>query len=211
MRVEKALNGEVEVQQEQSAVADETSLKKPDAWTTTAEERPRQRHLELWLGAAYESIRSLVKSYQSMSSSLEHDKEVQAGMSLMQRITQDAGDALEPMVQKYGTDLKYGHEISEALRKSLFPEGNTPLDPYGILLTLTGLLTYMANVEAHLSALAPVSQALWDEAFIKAVSDANSCMARTQKWTKHQLAVRSPQTLVVPSADVITSEMQWTG
>lgn len=146
-----------------------------------------------------------------MIESMERDKEVQSGMWLMQRITRDAGDALEPMVQKYGSDLTYGHEISEVLRKGLFPAANTPRNPYGVMLTLTGLLTYTSNIEAHLAALVPVSQALWDEAFIKAVSDAKACMERTQKWTRHQLMVRSPQTLIVPSTDVITSEMRWIG
>lgn len=211
MRVEKTFSDAVEVQQEQSASTEKISVQKPDAWATTVESRPRQRHLEPWLGAAYESIRSLADSYPSMIQYTAIDKEVQSGLVLMQRITQRADDALKPMVQKYGTDVKYGKEISEILRQALFPGGNTAATPYGVLLTLTGLLTYMSNIEAHLTALVPASQAVWDGAFTTAVNDAKSCIERIQKWARHQLAVRSAQTLVVPSSNVIKSGMQWPG
>lgn len=211
MRVEKTLNAAVEVQQEQSAFAEKASVQKPDARATIVEEGPRQRHLELWLGVVYESIRSLADFYPSMTQYMGYDKEVQSGLGVMQRITRAAGDALEPMVQKYGTDLKYGRETSEALRQALFPGAETASTPYGVILTLTGFVTYTSHIEAQLSALVPVSQALWDGAFLTAVNDAKSCIERVQKWAKHQLAVRSAQTLIVPSSDVIRSDMQWPG
>ena len=211
---EKSGSGEafpIDAAQEQKAFSYAVSSKKAEATDSGVKEQTRERHLELWLGAAYEAIRCLAEKYETLFPNLVRDKEIQSGLRLMHRITLDALHALEPMTVKYRTQLTYGHTISQRLCDTLFPSPNVSLNPYETMVTLTGLVTFMSNIDAHLTALVPVSQALWDEEFIAAVNSAKSCMDRTQKWVKHQLNVRSAQTLIVPSKDVVTADMQWTG
>ena len=201
----------IDAKHEQSTYSDLTTNKGAEATESGVEEQRRERHLELWLGTAYEAIRCLAEKYETLFPSLVRDLEIQSGLWLMHRITLDALNALEPMTVKYQTQLKYGHDISQRLCDTLFPSRDVPLSTYETMVTLTGLVTYMSNIDSHLTALLPVSQALWDEEFITAVHNAKTCMDRTRKWVKHQLAVRSPQTLIVPSKDVITANMQWFG
>ena len=63
---------------------------------------------------------------------------------------------------------------------------------------------------AHLSALVPVSQALWDAEFVDAVQGASEEVARMQKWVKQQLSVRAAQTLIVPDLNVLGEDVRWT-
>ena len=64
-----------------------------------------------------------------------------------------------------------------------------------------GLFSCLADIEAHLIALILAGQALWDLDFNEAISLAKTGVEGMQAWVKHQLHVRSPQTLVVPSKD----------
>ncbi|KAK0842525.1 hypothetical protein LTS02_016454 [Friedmanniomyces endolithicus] len=181
---------------------DKLAETKPDAHAV-GDDNERQRHLELWLGTSYESIRTLGDVFETLVPNLVHDLEVQSGLRVVERINYDTLRVLRPFAERYRTSNEYGHEISRHLRNSLFPAAKTRQNPYEVLITLTGLHVYMANIEAYLTALGPVSQALWDGEFWQAVETAKSNTDRVQKWVRHQLTVRSPQTLVVPSLSLI--------
>ena len=64
-----------------------------------------------------------------------------------------------------------------------------------------GLFSCLADIEAHIIALILAGQALWDPDFNEAISLAKTGVEGMQAWVKHQLHVRSPQTLIVPSKD----------
>lgn len=124
-----------------------------------------------------------------------------AGVQILQRIADGVLEDLQPAIDKYHIDSDYGRAISLALEKTLFPwqeESKTP-SAYGTLATLQGLAIYLANIQGHLTALVPASQALWDEEFISSTNKAVKGIARCDAWVKHQITVRAPQTLVVPS------------
>lgn len=46
--------------------------------------------------------------------------------------------------------------------------------------------------------MTPVSQALWDEEFTKAIRFCKIELGRMASWCKHQITVRAPQVLIVP-------------
>ena len=176
---------------------------------------PRERHLELWLGASCQSLVSLTKAYETMGQKLVHDVEMQDGLRILQCITKDTRDIMKPFTEKYKSNNTYGHEISEHLLVSLCPTLNGDeqtrkyKSPYGVLVTLTGLHVYLAHIEGHLTALVPVSQAIWDADLKTAVDMAISNIARMQSWVKNQITVRSPQTLIVPSTALIERGSRW--
>jgi hypothetical protein len=70
------------------------------------------------------------------------------------------------------------------------------------MVALKGLLTCLADIEAHFIALIPASQALWDAGFHGVMAKVKKEVERMQAWAKHQHHVRSPQTLVVPSMNL---------
>lgn len=169
------------------------------------EAEPRDRHLELWLGATYEAIVVLLDAYEHLVPTLLHDLEILAGLRKMRQISGDSQAALRPFVDKYHADDTYGKNISKGLRDSLFVYRET--NAYEALATLLALYVYLSNVEGHLVALETASAALWDAEFVEAVERVSANNARNQAWVKHQMTVRSPQTLVVPSK-VLREDMQ---
>lgn len=221
MQVEKcatSLNsgsdGRVEAKCQQPDSKARVAYAKPDA-ANVANNAERERHLEHWLGTTYQAIACLSNTYENLIPSLIHDLEVQEGLRILQNITWNTLDLLKPFTEKYHTNNKYGHEISRHLISSVFPDPKNEQhtakynSPYGALIALTGLHVYLSNVEAHLTALRPVSQALWDKDFQTAVEAAKSNVQRMQSWVRRQINVRSPQTLVVPSTALIKGDARW--
>lgn len=181
---------------------------KPDA-DKIQNTRQRQQHLGLWLGTTVESLNVLSQTFTQLIPKLVDDLEIQTGLQVLERITAETLEILRPHSLRYHSEHKYGHEISKHLRQCLFPSETTRHSPYEALATMVGLQIYFSNIEAHLVALGPVSQALWDDEFVTAVQEATSRVARMQKWVKQQLSVRAPQTLVVPGLDVIADAARW--
>ncbi|KAK4937352.1 hypothetical protein LTR28_009863 [Elasticomyces elasticus] len=143
------------------------------------EDYERQTHLELWLGATYESAKLLLETYEDLGARMSHDLEIVAGL-------------------KYNASTQYGATKSRSVRDVLFPTTDTT-NAYEAMRLLMGLRVYLSNIEGHLTALRPVAQALWDGEFVDAVVEASTNVARMQAWAKYQITVRSPQTLIVPS------------
>lgn len=165
----------------------------------------RERHVALWLGSTYEAIDLLENIYDDLIPRLVHDLEVVTGLQTLCRIAKDTTRTLEPFAKKYEASTEYGRTVSKGVRDALFPKQERT-DSYEALITLQGLHVYLSNIEGHLTALRPASQALWDGDFYDAVQSAANNVRRSQQWVKHQITVRSPQTLVVPSK-VLWSEM----
>lgn len=192
---------DTEAKEEQTQSVKKVQETKTDAEKIPVDDHRRQRHLELWLGATVESIKLFAKSCTGLFPHLVHDLEVTSGLKILANISKQTLEVLEPFVKKYHSDNSYGRTISEGLEKAVFPwheEGKTA-SAYGTLAILQGLMIYLASTQGHLEALTPASQALWDKDFIAAVDKASEGMNRCQAWTKHQITVRAPQTLIVPS------------
>ena len=204
VRVEKcsALGGEkgtIYAREAQTSTIEKVERTKKDA-RTVEDSRQRQRHLGLWLGTTYESMRTLQGAYKSLVDRVIPDPEVHHGLRVIQRIHGDAIKTIEPLTKKYEAATTYGQKNSRHLRDALLPSPESEHAPFETLLTLTGVYTMISNIECHLTTLEPVTQALWDKESIEAVAKASASIQRCKKWVAHQLTVRSPQTLIVPSS-----------
>jgi len=188
----------------QSAAKQRVREQKSEA-ANVKEHAKRERHIALWLGSTYEAIDLLDKIYEDLMPRLIHDLEITAGLRILCRIAKDTIRILEPFTKKYQASTEYGRTVSKGVRDALFPKQDET-NSYEALITLQGLLVYLSNIEGHLTALRPASQALWDGEFLSAVETAAKNIERSKSWTSHQITVRSPQTLVVPSK-VLWSEM----
>ena len=200
--------GSVQVATNQISTRAKLAQTKPDARKIT-DARKRQRQLELWVCASYESVRILQQAITNLIPNLVNDFEIQSSLRVLQQINEDTANLLKPYADRCGSYKTYGHEISQHLRDSLLPSAKSKPGPYEAMVTLTGLHVYMGNIDAHLTALAPVAQAMWDKEFEVAVTKATNNTAKMQKWAMHQLTVRSAQTLVVPSVNILDEDGRW--
>ncbi|KAJ9644111.1 hypothetical protein H2199_003979 [Coniosporium tulheliwenetii] len=204
VRIEKLpeANGEVQIhtKEQQSPTEKRVAHDKQNA-ADIGHDTKRERHLELWFGATYDSVELLTEIYASLIPNITNEFEILQGLQILKSIAQSTCEILEPFVEKYTADEQYGKRISHALRDSVFPYGQEEGDThaYAALAGLLGLQVYLSNIEGHLNALVPASLALWDSQFSDAIGAAMRNIARSQSWVKHQITVRSPQTLVVPS------------
>lgn len=161
----------------------------------------RERHLEQWLGATFQAFRLLEQMYEELILELIHDPEVNSGLHVMRRITTEAIEAMKPYVEKYNAGSLKGKSSFRAVHDATHPS-TEKTTAYESMVALKGLFTCLADIEAHSVALIPASQALWDAGFHDAMAKVKKDLERMQAWAKHQLHVRSPQTLLVPSKDL---------
>lgn len=201
----------IEVRQGQTKAIQTVVQTKPNAVDVHGDDAHRENHLALWLGAVDESVKLFARACTDQLPKMMHDKEVVAGLTTLKRISESAIADLAPFIEKYRADEGYGRAITKALGKTLFPwHSQATASAYGTLVTLQGLHIYLANTQGHLVALVPTSQALWDREFSAAVHAIQEKMARCAAWVSHQIVVRAPQTLIVPSKheweDVVKSE-----
>lgn len=194
--------------EQQTTIESTVAKSKPDA-VGVQNTAQRQRHLALWLGATVEALRVLSEVFTDIVPKMINDLEVQGGIKVLEQINERTLKAMQPFTEKYNTSSKYGHEVSGHLRYSLFPNKDIYHGPYETLIILTGTQVYLASIAAHLTALGPVAQALWDDEFIRAVQSSIANVGRMQKWCTQQINVRAPQTLVVPGLDVIAEDKTW--
>ena len=179
---------------------------KPDAAAIT-DNAPRQQHLELWLGATVECTEHLLVIYKRQIPRLIHDTEVYVGLQTMQKITTETLQLLNPLTKKHKCTKRHGRNIAEELRETLFPTDETgESNAYEALESLLALQVYYAHIRGCLTVLVPVSQALWDEEFSSAVGESMKSLDRMTAWVRHQMTVRAPQTLVVPSKLILDRE-----
>lgn len=214
VRIERCPDGQlspdgVVVKSQQPSLEQKVTENKPDA-ADVGNNAVREQHLAHWLGTTCQALYVLQDTFSDLLPRLVADYEVQAGVDVLKQITAHAESRLQPFRERYRTKSKYGHDVSTYLRDGLFPRQGVPHSAYETLVVLGGLHTYISNIEAHLSALVPVSQALWDAEFVAAVQEASADVARMQKWVRQQLSVRAAQTLIVPDVNVLGEDVRWT-
>ncbi|KXJ87864.1 hypothetical protein Micbo1qcDRAFT_124009 [Microdochium bolleyi] len=172
---------------------------------TGAEEARRERQLELWLAQTYYAVVKLGDIYDHLLPDLLHDLEIEGGIQVLKRIAARIKEALEPIDKNNNDDdddlgRRGAAELAEFLffrrperiRRSGHPD-------YDTLEVLQSLHVFVAHVQGGLTALGPVSGALWDERFAGAVALCDRETRRTQAWIVQQVKVRAPQTLLVPT------------
>lgn len=203
VRIEKIDAEDVTVQihakEDQSATIRNVEDTKTEA-QNISDDSERERHLEFWLGATYEAINILLEICNTLSSQLVKDYEVYAGLRVIHTIGERMRSSMEPIVSKYGERKHYGESVSRHLRDNLFPPDRKTTVPYEELVTLQSLYMYLSHVESHIMALVPASQALWDNEFIDAVTFCKTQVTRQLGLVKQNIKVKSPQTLLVPTA-----------
>jgi hypothetical protein len=183
---------------EQQSAAEQAAAKKNSVISSQEEVLHGDRQLELWLGETYESIVCLGDIYSNLTAKIIHNPEVEGGLVVLRKLTEEILAKLTPQVAKYGENKQRGRNMAHILMNSLFPPEDTPSTPYEVLETLRALHVYVAHIRGGIVALNPASQALWDNELHKAVLFADHSLERIQDLTQHQMKVRSPQTLLVP-------------
>lgn len=200
VRIEKVPveNGKAKIvaEEEQSVTIHKVEEKKGNA-TDVKNQAPRERHLEYWMGSTYEAMESLVELCNTLETQFKHDLEIYGGLQNVRRIAIRMFDRMKPSVERYGEKKKYGKSVVDKLIKDVLPhqEGK---GPYHDLVVLQGIFMYLTHLESHLVALTPASQALWDKDFVEAVQFSSEQVDRLKAWVKQHLAVKAPQTLIVP-------------
>lgn len=185
----------------------ESAVSKKDAAASTATEKDltdRQRYLQFWLGDTQETLDKLDEILADLLPRLLSDSEAHFGIRTLRLIYGDVRDRLQPQIQKIGEDKEIGQShASQLLHAALSPttgrNSSEHHGPYHVLEALRALHVYISHIEGCLTALTPVSQAMWNKEFFEAVKFATEQIGRMQQWVKHQMQVRAPQTLLVPS------------
>ncbi|KAK1979241.1 nitrate reductase [Colletotrichum cereale] len=199
VRIEKIdASEEPHLPEPQSAAEQACSSKGVDV-TVVDDSSRRKRYLETWLGETYESIKQLSDIYTNLLPDLINDLEIEGGVRVMRRITEEVRDRLSVEVDKFGEDVSLGSRKATVLREAIFPPIDTQRSPYEIMETLQGLHIYLSHIEGGLNALIPVSQACWDQEFFEAVQFGQTSVLRMQAWVNQHIKVRAPQSLLVPA------------
>lgn len=206
VRIEKIPEGKESpyIREEQSAAVDKASQKNDAAASANQDTYNKlERQMELWLGETYETIVQLLQIYEELIPRLiHHDLEVEGGLQVLHKLAEDTRVQLEPHVRRLGENKQRGTHRAHVLRQALFPspeeDSASPSVAYEVLETLQGLAVYLAHIQSSLTALQPVSMAMWDEEFLAAVQFAQKSLQRMVAWVKQQIQTRSSQTLLVP-------------
>lgn len=181
------------------AASRQVAEEKPDAQRVGYGDAPRERHLEIWLGATERAFQLLSDRFESIESRHTADPEIMKGMQDCDRILTASVKNLSSHCRKYEESGVYDHTATEAIFNAVAPADESPHGPYESLCALMGLFSFMAYLEIHLDALVPCSAALWDKEFISVVKEAQQGVTRVKAWLKSVIAIKSPQTLIVPS------------
>lgn len=203
MRIEKIVQregGKENHAKEQDTAAIKRAEEKATQPAKEDTDQPRVRRLELWLGATYEAIEALSDIYTNLIPRLVHDFEVHSGLQSLLRITEDMLNSLRPMVKRYRESEKYGRDVCQGLRDAIFPKPESHGDPYEALAALQSMQLFVTYIHGHLTALMPVSQAIWDSEFVDAVIFCEKQISRQEAWLTQKIKVKSPQSLLVPMA-----------
>ncbi|GKT65013.1 periplasmic nitrate [Colletotrichum tofieldiae] len=199
VRIEKIEASEKPQFPELQSAAEKSCLSKGTDTTAVDDSLERKRHLESWLGETYESVKQLSDIYTNLLPDLIHDLEIEGGIRVMHRITEDVRKRLSEQVDKFGEDVRRGSRKATTLREVIFPPIDTQISAYEVMETLQGLHIYLSHIEGGLNALIPVSQACWDQEFFEAVQFGQTSMHRMQAWVNQQIKVKAPQSLLVPA------------
>jgi ferredoxin-nitrate reductase len=160
----------------------------------------RKRYLEPWLANTYEAIIILLDLYNKRIPPLITDLEILAGLKKLSTITSHIEQSLNPYMYKFAiSKSQHDHSISITLCDALFSTPGEGPAAYKLLLLLQGLEVYLSHLSGLLTVLLPASAAMWDGEFVGAVKFGMAQVERQLAWVRHEMKVKSPQTLVVPA------------
>jgi hypothetical protein len=60
------------------------------------------------------------------------------------------------------------------------------------------IFTHLSQVQAHIIVLTPTAGAMWDSEFVETIGFCEKELGRQISWTRNEMSVRAPQTLIVP-------------
>lgn len=204
VRIEKIKDesgGQIKIHapEKQSSAEKNVSKEKSSAHDVGDKDESRERHLEFWVGATYESISQLLTICDKLSERHKAGNEVHSGMRTLHYLASSMHDTMKPIVDKYGENKQFGENVSKHLASAFFAHELNGTSSYEVLIAMQGLYMFISHIESHFTALGPASQAVWDVEFVKAVTFCQNQVVRMQAWVRQQIKVRSPQTLLVPA------------
>lgn len=173
IRIEKIPDEEpgsvtIHAQEQQSAAIKKVTDNKFNA-ADTREDFPRERHLDFWIGATFESIKTLQEICQLLSDRHTTDHEIHAGMIILKNLADTIRDTMDPIIEKWGENKTFGENVSHRLRTALFGHQLNGTSTYEVLVAMQGLSMYLSHLQSHFIALYPAALALWDTKFVEAV------------------------------------------
>jgi ferredoxin-nitrate reductase len=192
--------GEVTIhakEQQTKAIAN-VEQAKPEA-SGLSDHQERKRYLEAWLSTTYKAIKILLEIYSDCLPSIISDVELLSGFQKMHWITEKIEGAVGSYIKAFHVGDLNDTGISAKLRDSLFSGELKGPESYKSLVLLQGLECYLSHLNGLLVALIPASAAMWDEKFTSMATSSVAQVARQLSWVKHEIQVKSPQTLVVPN------------
>ena len=196
------MSDEVEpaVKEQQSLSDLNVENSKPNA-KNIGDSSPRRLFLGHWMTITIEAIDVLVEICKRLTPELIHDLEVNYGIKILRRISEDIRNTIQQYAPKADADIETSRKgTSHTLCDTLFPERRQGWNKaYEALVALQGLQTYLRHVHGLVVALTPTSQAMWDAEFNNAVVSCQSQIERQMASARQQITVRSPQTLLVPA------------
>lgn len=142
----------------------------------------KERKLELFIGKLGRDLVSLRTIYAELRKK-EANYEIREGMHVCQEISDNMYSAFQPILSKFNV-------TAENPILSL-PDSD-------VLSTLRSIYTHLSQLEAHVIVLTPVAGALWDDAFVDAITFIEKELTRQKSWVRNMMNVRAPQTLIVP-------------
>lgn len=188
----------IHAQEQQSASIKLVTDTKPNA-SKVGQDVPRERHLEFWVGATFESIKTLQEICDTLAIRHAGDHEIHSGMVVLKKLADSIRTAMNPVVARWGENKTFGENISNRLRDALFGHQLNGTSTYEVLVAMQGVSMYLSHLQSHFTALEPAAFAVWDDQFVKAVRFGQKQVKRMSQWVNGQLATRSPQTLLVPA------------
>ncbi len=150
---------EVREQQSRSILVVEKS--KPNA-KDIEDLSPRRRFLDHWMIITLEAIDMLVEICDRLIPELIHDLEVNYGIKILRRISEDIRSTTQPYAPTEQVEIETTSKgTSRTLCDTLFPERRQGWNQaYQALVALQGLQMYLGHVHGLLVALSPTSQAM---------------------------------------------------
>lgn len=163
------------------------------------QEKDRKRYLESWLVTTHEAVIALLDLYDKRLPSLISDLGILVGLKKLSMLTRRIEQRLESYMHKFEVAVPQRLNISISLCDALFFAPKEGPAAYQTLMLLQSLEVYLSHLSGLLTVLLSASAAMWDDQFIAAVKFSNTQVQRQSSWVKHELKVKSPQTLVVPA------------
>lgn len=191
-------DGEVQIYaKEQQSAAIARAENKPSAPDVKSNVL-RRRGIERWLGELEQCSQLLLKIFDDIVERNSRDADIQNGLRILRGIASRIYENIKPMAIKFSDDKDWGRRRAHTLADVLFFKDDQIDSSYLMLETLQSLYVYLSYIKGNLRGMYPAAQALWDKELVDVVQQAMKDVARMEEWVLQQLALKAPQTLIVP-------------